>query len=102
MRAAVQTWLTPLLAVAVPVCTFAAVRWQRSGKVSSSEAADLWMESREIRRDLREDYRQIREELAGMRAENDSMRAEMTSLQLARADCLERLAAAGLLRQDPP
>ena len=91
------------MALSVPVLTYAGIRWQRSGRIGSSEAADLWKESSQLREHLREDYRELRAELASVRAENDALRVEMTSLrvefdvcQRERRAAIERLVAAGL------
>jgi predicted RNase H-like nuclease (RuvC/YqgF family) len=88
---------TVLAGVAVPAITYAAVRRQRSGHVSSSEAADLWRESGEIRRELRTEINQVYERVRGLTAENEELRREVSVLrtenETLRAQCTECIQA---------
>jgi len=48
----IQTYLTLAVAVLTPLVTFFVTARRLSGKVATSEAKDLWVESRSIREDL--------------------------------------------------
>jgi uncharacterized coiled-coil DUF342 family protein len=65
MPTAAWVALSAVLAAALgAVGTWAAVRRQRSGSVETSEAADLWTESKAIREELRKEANALRTRLA--------------------------------------
>ena len=87
--------LIPLVvALAVPVGTWLAVRRRLNGQVTTSDAADLWRESGEIRREQREVERQLREEIRQLHAECHQLRVDFRVVVAARDDCMQRLEAA--------
>lgn len=110
----VLDWITdnlPAVAVgvAVPIATYAAVRRQRSGHVSSSEASDLWKESGEIRRELRADIAALSERVRGLTLENEQLRREVHSIRVQNeglraqcSRCMQALRDAGLGSDDAP
>jgi hypothetical protein len=95
--------LVPLtVALAVPTGTYLAVRRRLTGRVTSSEATDLWAESREIRREQREVERQLRAENLVLHEEIAQLRRAVAEAALAREDCLKRLEQATLRMPGPP
>lgn len=84
--------LVPLMvAVAVPAGTYLAVRRRLAGRITSSEAKDLWAESSAIRQEQREVERQLRADILGLHAENAQLRHTMNQTSIARDECLKRL-----------
>ena len=82
-------WIPTVVAVVASCGTYLGVRLQRSGRIRSSEATDLWRESSALRLELRQDTHQLRQELNQLRVENDQQRTEMATLRAARDDCLQ-------------
>lgn len=63
----------------------AAVMLQRSGRVRTSEATDLWLESRNIRTELREQVRELIHQVELLRGENLTLRARILELEQGRS-----------------
>lgn len=61
--------------------TYIVARRRSSGRIATSEAADLWQASESIRHDLSEDVKTLRLEVASLRAENIALRAEMALIR---------------------
>jgi len=59
----IQTYLTLAVAVLTPLVTFFVTARRLSGKVATSEAKDLWVESRSIREDLNRRNEYLRSKL---------------------------------------
>jgi hypothetical protein len=81
------TGVLPLLlpfigTVAGVAATFVLTRRRSSGRIDTSEAADLWAASEAIRRDLTEEIKGLRAEVAALRAENVKLNGEVRSLRL--------------------
>jgi hypothetical protein len=66
--------------------TYVVARRRSSGRIATSEAADLWQASESIRHDLTEDVRALRREVASLRAENVALRAEMAAIRTRMGD----------------
>lgn len=64
-------------AVASPVATYVVVRRQRSGKVATSEASELWKESGTIRAELYSEVNRLRTEIAAVRKEHLECQAKL-------------------------
>lgn len=65
--------LTPIVvgltgAVGVPLVTWVVARRGRSGRIDTSEAADLWAESQAMRQELRDEVSRLRADLAACQA----------------------------------
>lgn len=63
--------------VAGAVVTYLVARRQRSGAVATSEAATLWAEGTQMRRELRDEVVALREEVKRLRDEVDTLRREL-------------------------
>lgn len=61
--------------------TYLVATRRSSGRIATSEAADLWRASESIRHDLTEDVKALRLEVASLRAENLALRAELADLR---------------------
>lgn len=57
--------------------TYLVAKHRSSGKIATSEAADLWKASESIRHDLTAEVGSLRAEVAGLRAENVDLRREL-------------------------
>jgi hypothetical protein len=90
-----------LAGVAVPAVTFAAVRRQRSGQVSSSEATDLWRESGEIRRELRGEIAAVNERVRVLTIENEQLRRDMHALRAENETLRAQCARCALVLRGP-
>jgi hypothetical protein len=103
MHQFITTNLIPLVvALAVPAGTYLAVRRRLTGRVTSSEAGDLWAESRAIRQEQREVERQLRAENLVLHEQIAQLRRAVDEAALAREDCLKRLEQATLRMPGPP
>lgn len=67
------------------VLTFYTARWRNSGRVDSSEATELWTESRSVRAELRAEITLLKVENATCRAETATLRARIFELEQERA-----------------
>ncbi len=61
--------------------TYVVAKRRSSGRIATSEAADLWQASESIRHDLTEDVKALRLEVASLRTENIALRADLASLR---------------------
>ena len=61
--------------------TYVVARRRSSGRIATSEAADLWHASESIRHDLTQDVKALRTEVASLRAENVALRAELAAIR---------------------
>ena len=68
------------------VATYVVAKRRSSGRIATSEAADLWAASESIRRDLTEDVKALRVEVASLRAENIALRAELAMIRTRMGD----------------
>ena len=66
--------------------TYVVARRRSSGRIATSEAADLWQASESIRHDLTEDVRALRQEVASLRSENIALRAELSAIRTRMGD----------------
>lgn len=71
------------------VVTYLVGRRSKTGRVATSEAADLWNESKAMRQELRE-------EAASLRSGTAVLVARVEALELENADLRRRLKEAGL------
>lgn len=61
--------------------TYVVAKRRSSGRIATSEAADLWKASESIRHDLTQDVKALRVEVASLRAENVALRAELAAIR---------------------
>ncbi len=88
LLAAIPPWsfyAALVTALAAPIATYLISQRKISGRVGTSEAAQLWDESQSIRKALREEVSGLRQEVAELRDKVDAANAR-------ERDCLERLA----------
>ena len=95
------TWL-PVLAALVGTlagvaATYVVAKRRSSGRIATSEAADLWQASESIRHDLTEDVKALRMERASESIRHDedlkALRTEMASLRAENIALLAEIAA---------
>lgn len=73
-----------LAALLAPLMTYLVARRQRSGRVGTTEAAQLWTESTMMRKELRETVMRLEERVA-------QQDARIRELERERAICYERI-----------
>lgn len=61
--------------------TYVVARRRTSGRIGTSEAADLWKASESIRHDLTTEVGSLRTEVAGLRAENHRLSDELDMIR---------------------
>lgn len=61
--------------------TYVVAKRRSSGRIATSEAADLWKASESIRHDLTEDVKSLRLEVASLRADNVALRRELDAIR---------------------
>lgn len=66
-------------------------RRRASGHVETSEAADLWRASEEIRQELRDEVVTLRKRVEELQAENRDLRAELDSMKEELGRCTQLL-----------
>lgn len=66
--------------------TYVVAQRRSSGRIATSEAADLWQASESIRHDLTEDLKSLRLEVVSLRAENVALRAELAQIRTRMGD----------------
>lgn len=66
--------------------TYIVAKRRSSGRIATSEAADLWQASESIRHDLTEDLKALRLEVVSLRAENVALRAELAQIRTRMGD----------------
>lgn len=94
LTAALSALIAVLAALAGSVFTYVRYRRRESGKIATSEAADLWRESTALRKELYGQVRRMRKDLDEMRIEYADLQAELAQVQAEYADCTRRLAKA--------
>jgi predicted nuclease with TOPRIM domain len=69
-----------IVGLGVPVGTYLTVRRQRSGRIQTTEAADLWSESTKLRQELRAELEGLRERVRELEVENTELRVQIRLL----------------------
>lgn len=78
-----------LAALVTAIATYFINKRKSSGKISTSEAADLWAESRAIREEYKNDRNALKDEVAALRKEVRDCHSESKEYK-ARIEALER------------
>lgn len=66
-------------------------RRQRSGRVQTSEASDLWRESSALRQELYQQVTALRGQLDDLREENIALQEALAAMRLAHVDCKKEI-----------
>lgn len=66
-----------IAALAAPIATYIVAARRFSGKVETTEAADLWKESRDIRKWSRERIEQLERRVTHLEEENEELRERL-------------------------
>lgn len=75
-------FLLPLVGTLAGVSATVLIAQHRSsGKIATSEAADLWAASESIRRDLTEEIKALRAEVSALKAQNIALTGDLQALR---------------------
>lgn len=91
-------WLTPTLSVlgaglVTLLATYINSKRQRSGRIQTSEASELWKESSTLRQELFSQVSALRDELTALRDKNVVLQENLAAMRLLHEDCERKLNA---------
>ena len=88
-------WLTPFLVfagvVVSGVVTYFIARRNTSGSISTSDAASLWKESNDLRKEYRERAENLEKQLEAVNTKLESVMDELGKLRLNSATMIEKI-----------
>lgn len=75
-------WIAVAAALLSPAFALWIVKIKSSGRINTTEASDLWQESKSIREELRDEVAELQREIGQLRIENQTMEAEINELKM--------------------
>lgn len=75
-------WIAVAAALLSPIFAFLIIKTKSSGRINTTEASDLWKESKSIREELRDEIMELQREINQLRIENQTMEAEINGLKM--------------------